>query len=290
MNNKNNEIDKKKQASLVFSSYLDTLGYNNGKWEFNFNNDINNLLSSLLIQESIISNFFSNGGFNINTKSLLSSDDTIMIIATKKACQNGAKIENFINEYLKILPELENDKRGSGVTTLKNLKLLKKYKSLDKIKYNSKDGGNGAAMRTSYIGLNFYKEENLDKLIELSIQSSRLTHNYPMGFLGGLVTALFSSYALRNIDPLKWCDLLLELEDSGKIDQFMKTTNIFKNYLKDKNYFWDNWRKYREFRIKYFFEINKPSQFSFSQERYVNLLNYTPGVRLKDKKTMKELK
>ena len=47
------------------------------------------------------------------------------------------------------------------------------------------------------IGLIYYKETDLEKLIENSIIASRVTHNYTLGFLGGLVTALFTSFAIE---------------------------------------------------------------------------------------------
>jgi hypothetical protein len=49
-----------------------------------------------------------------------------MMIATIKACNKGGNQDNFIDEYLKILPLLEEKKRVSGVATLNSLKLLKK--------------------------------------------------------------------------------------------------------------------------------------------------------------------
>ena len=245
-----------------------------------------NITDAVILQEGIISNFYLNGGYNIDIKKLNASDDTIMSIATKKACDKGGKIQDFIDEYLKIESALKEEKRASGITTLENLENIKKLKNISKLPYNKKYGGNGASMRTSIIGLYYYKENQIDELIEKSIESSRITHNYTMGFLGGLVSAVFTSYAARNIHPLKWCQLILELEDSKKIDQYMKNTNIYQNYLNDKESFWINWRKYKERRLKYFLEEKKPKQFEFSQNRYIELLNYTPEVNLKYKKTM----
>ena len=63
-------------------------------------------------------------------------------------------LEDFIDEYIKILPDLEKNKRGAGYTTLKSLKILSKYRDIEKIPYSKYMGGNGAAIRTSYIGSN----------------------------------------------------------------------------------------------------------------------------------------
>lgn len=242
-------IKKKIEASCVLGSYLDTLGFNNGKWEFNYTNpDITDLSQALIINQHIVTEFFALGGFNIDISKWYASDDTIMMIATKKACLRGGDVNDFINCYIDILPQLEEKKRVSGISTLNSLRMLSKKRHIKAIPYSEVMGGNGAAMRTHYIGAHFHG--NIDKIIEVSIMASRLTHNYPLGFLGGMVTALFTSYALSDIPPWKWTDMLIQLEENKIIDKIMKKTDIYKDYIKDKHIFWDTWYKYRERRIK----------------------------------------
>lgn len=271
-------IKNKIEASLVLGSYLDTLGFKNGEWEFNFNRRPETFKDAFLIQNEIIHNYYSLGGINIDISKWNASDDTIMMIATKKACLNGDDLKNFMIEYLKIYDDLKDFKRGSGITTLESLKKLSEKKT---IKYNENMGGNGAAMRTSYIGIKFYKEKDIDKLVEASIYSSRLTHNYPMGFLGGLVTALFTSFAIRNINPFEWGSRLLKLEEDGIFDKYMKTSNIFEKYKKDKEEFFDLWKKFVELRLP-IYEL-KTREYLYSADRYNDLLQYTPGVNIKKK-------
>ena len=61
-------IEERKTASIFLSSYLDTLGFNNGNWEFNFNiPEITNYNAAEVINNRITTQFFSKGGFsNIN--------------------------------------------------------------------------------------------------------------------------------------------------------------------------------------------------------------------------------
>ena len=150
-------LKEKIKASIILGSYLDTLGFYGGFWEFNFKikEDINNLQTAYNINYEIVADFFSKGGFNINISDWDASDDTIMMIATIKACNKGGSQENFIDEYLKIMPLLEEKKRMSGIATLNSLKILKKTRDASKIIYSSSMGGNGAAMRTHYIGIHF---------------------------------------------------------------------------------------------------------------------------------------
>ena len=42
---------------------------------------------------------------------------------------------------------------------------------------------------------------------------------------------------MREIPIIEWCDLLLKLHESGKINDYMKTTNIYENYQKIKKTF-----------------------------------------------------
>jgi ADP-ribosylarginine hydrolase len=270
-------IKEKISASLVLGSYLDTLGFNNGNWEFNFNVKITNIEFAMTITNDIINDFFARGGFNINISKWIASDDTIMMIATMKACMKGGQLKNFIDEYIKILPALEETRRVSGITTLKSLRLLEKYKDIRKIKYSSSMGGNGAAMRTHYIGIHF---KNIDDIIRMSILASRLTHNYPSGFLAGMTTALFTHYAINNIEPWKWGDMLIELNENGTIDRIIKdmdsTELKYDDYINDKNEFWDPWYKFREKRINRF--NIKDNEFIYSSFRYASLIEIIDNV------------
>jgi ADP-ribosylarginine hydrolase len=101
-----------------------------------------------------------------------------------------------------------------------------------------------------------------------------------MGFLGCLVTALFCSYAIRNIEPWKWGKMLIELNNSGKIDKYIEKIGIKNKYDNDKHKFWDFWYDYVEQRLPKFYI--KPKEFMFSSNRVSDLLLYMPDVILKN--------
>jgi ADP-ribosylarginine hydrolase len=277
-------LKEKISASLVLGSYLDTLGFFNGIWEFNNNIQIESYVSAFIINYDIVHNFYSLGGYNIDMSKWKASDDTIMMIATVKACFKGGTIKDFINEYLNILPLLEQKIRLSGITTLQSLRILDKTKDPNKIIYSSSMGGNGAAMRTHYIGIHF---KNVEKIIDTSIMASRLTHNYPLGFLGGMTTALFTHYAINNINPWEWTKKMFELEETGLIDSIVKkqlNSNDYDEYLKDKDEYWIPWKRFHEYRVSRF--SVKTYEFFETYARYDDLFKiiYNMSIKKDDKK------
>lgn len=101
--------------------------------------------------------------------------------------------------------------RAPGMTCIRSAnKLSKSGENWKDIVYEKNAGGCGAAMRAACIGLYYYQEKDLDKLIAISIESGRITHHNPIGYLGSFVAALFTSYAVRDIPPKDWLYLMLQ--------------------------------------------------------------------------------
>lgn len=256
------EISKKINSAYILSSFLDTLGFNNGTWEFNWNKKISSKEESIYYQQIYYYQFFLYGGFSkYSLADKKASDDTILLLATTKSLLHGGNKSDFINQYIKYLPQLENPIRGSGNATIRG---IKHWKKLNKdVLYHKSLGGNGAAIRTGPIGIFYHKENDIDKLIKSSLDASIITHNYVIGYLGGLTMAYFTSLAFRNIEPWKWVTMLLDLEESGKIESYFQDKNELKNYQKDKNKFWDKWREYQESRLSRF-----QNQYNFLMPEY----------------------
>jgi ADP-ribosylglycohydrolase len=283
---------EKIEAAIMLLSYLETVGFYNGKWEFNYNIPVDNINNVFIANYTMVMEYMSLGGFNnLSIKNWDSSDDTILMIGVIKALLKGGKEIDFIEKYIEIYKELSETKRISGKQTLKSIDFLKKIiqkKSnsyVDKIPFENNMGGNGAAIRSGPIGL-FYAKD-IDKLISVSIMSSRLTHNIPIGYLGGLVSALFASYAYLNISPLLWINKLLELYESNKIQKYINSTNIGKDHDELIDDYFKYWYKYREKRFEDLINARNKSTFIFAKQRYIDLSEFIPKEYFNNAKTEK---
>lgn len=281
---------EKIEAAFMLLSYLDTIGFYNSKWEFNYGYDIENVNQAINLNFTIVMEYMALGGFNfLSVKNWKASDDTILMIAVIKALIDGSEEIDFIEKYIEIYEDLLKEERGSGSQTLKSINFLKKITQkklnsyLNKIPVDNSMGGNGAAIRTGPIGI-FYAND-IDKLISVSITSSRLTHNIPLGYLGGLVTALFASYAYNNVSPLLWIDNLLKLYESNKIQEYIHTTNFNTSHDEEITNYFATWYIYKEKRYDDLINFRNKSIFIFAKNRYNTLAEFIPNNFLKNGKT-----
>jgi len=228
-------------ACMLLHAVGDSIGYKNGDWEFSKNLDK-------------VYEFIDLGG--INHLSLLGwsvSDDTILHMEVANAmldnydnidmlCQSLAKrfissLDNFEKEGLK--------KRNPGKITIKNFKRLRNGSPWNKMPYNRKYGGSGAAMRNLCIGLVFNKLKDRDKLIQTAIETSRISHNSAVGIMGGITSALFTSLAIQDIGIERWPFILIDIINNKIIDNYIKDSGRdYEEYSKDSHDFIKKWQRY----------------------------------------------
>ena len=144
------------------------------------------------------------------------------------------------------MPPTRRSISHSGIVTLSSLEKIRHSKNIKSIEYSSSHGGNGCAIRTAPIGLKYYND--IDKLCEEALIASLVTHNYPMGYLGGIITALFTSYAIKDINPFEWSIKLIELFKKGFFHKLIKKYSE-ENLDKEINEYFIYWEKYNEMRL-----------------------------------------
>lgn len=241
------KLSKKQEklfACIILHAIGDTIGYKNSEWEFGVRGN----LATKLMEK--IYEFVELGGINyVPQKGWKISDDTILHIAILKTLIIENKSINTFNDilvkqFIKIYDtEFKDSKiRNPGIATLKSFELLKTGVKWKNIAYDKYAGGSGAAMRTLCIGIMF--KDNIEKLIEFSIESSRVTHNNSTGYLGGFVSAFFAGLAMNNVDIKLWPFKLIEVFKNKNIEKYIKKSRGIKEYEISHVSYIAKWDKY----------------------------------------------
>jgi ADP-ribosylarginine hydrolase len=237
-------------ATIVLHALGDTIGYRNAEWEFM---KASNVADKILEK---VYEFIDFGGINyVPQIGWNVSDDTIMhICVINSLLCDYVNLDDFCNNLVKqFISAFEKEfstneglyKRQPGSTLLESLKRLLEDPTWNGMEYEYYAGGSGASMRSSCIGLAFSGLENRSKLIEYSIESSRITHNSATGYLGGMVAALFTAFAIEDIKIREWPFLLLDIFKKNIIDDYIKLSGRdYDNFTKDVHTFIGKWTVY----------------------------------------------
>ena len=235
------EVDDMKrrfQACMVLAGVGDALGYGNGSWEFN--------PSGVTIHEEA-KRLGGVENIQIEYHSRV-SDDTVMHMATARALVSDKwhDHENLLHvmakEYIDCMRDMKG--RAPGVTCSSSVHRLTPFKPKGyHIRFNPRGGGCGAAMRAAPIGLYYWRPEQIDSLLEVAVESGRMTHNHPTGYLGSLATALFVSYAIQKKPLREWGAGLMETLPMAKEFIITRGRDVEEN-LKSWDYFKMQWKNY----------------------------------------------
>ncbi|KAF7659508.1 hypothetical protein LDENG_00296030 [Lucifuga dentata] len=186
------------KAAMLLSGAGDAIGYRNHLWEYNESGpDIHKELEEL-------------GGLK-NIKAELPlwpvSDDTVLHLATAEGLATGKEGEELLHEvaarYVEGMKDM--DGRAPGPSSMCGVSQLRPgEKDGYRVCYNSEGTGCGAAMRSMCIGLRYPKPEQLLSLVAVAVETGRMTHPHPTGFLGSVASALFTAYAVQRRPMTTW--------------------------------------------------------------------------------------
>ncbi|XP_007888806.1 protein ADP-ribosylarginine hydrolase [Callorhinchus milii] len=225
-------------AAMVLSGAGDLLGFKNGSWEFSRDGPaIHRELQQL-------------GGLEkLDASGWMVSDDTVMHLATAEALADWRREDGLSPLYRKMAQKYKNcmkdmTGRAPGLTCIKSARQLQpKVDGGWTIPFDPKGGGCGGAMRAMCIGLRFPHDTELDTLIAIAVESGRMTHHHPTGYLGSLAAALFTAYAVSGKPTESWGKGLLDTLDKAK--SYVKTAGKHvEDNLAAWPYFENQWKKY----------------------------------------------
>ncbi|XP_033102763.1 protein ADP-ribosylarginine hydrolase-like [Anneissia japonica] len=182
------------QASFLLASSADTLGFHYQK------------TSSAKILEDIKS-YGGLRGVTVQPPKWKASEGTVLHIASALALSTEKTGDTLLNEFaVQYVAGMDAmDDRIPGTVLLDWTGKLRPREIYGyRLPFDSHAKDNCAAIRAMCIGLVFVKPHYLPKLISVAIESGRITHHNPSAYLGALTAALFTSYAVRGIEPREW--------------------------------------------------------------------------------------
>jgi len=171
-----------------------------------------------------------------------------MHIATAETLTSDCKTfktlwPKFAERYIACFNDMTS--RSPGPTTIASISKLRPDQPGGYIlPFNPNGVGCGAAMRAACIGLRFPKPDQLLQLIAVGIESGRMTHNHPTGFLGSVVAALFTSYALQGIPIVAWGRKMLTTVPKLAMEYIEKTGRDVPEIKDNFSYFFKIWSGY----------------------------------------------
>lgn len=222
---------------LIGFNIGDAIGYKNGEWK--------NLPNSDKFFQ-----FISLGGINsINTKSWKAGINTILSAAMGLSLNSEyntvTELGNILRKELIDCLKIFELRRISDEVAIDSILKLQSGTQWNGLDYDLAYRDSVGASRCLLVGICYYQKKDIKKLIEMSIESCRITHNHTIGFLGGVTVALFASYAMRNIAINKWPHKLMKLHKSKMISDYIKKVgrNV-DEYFRDAEIFFGKWDNY----------------------------------------------
>uniref|UniRef100_A0A8C1UGS7 ADP-ribosylhydrolase like 1 n=1 Tax=Cyprinus carpio TaxID=7962 RepID=A0A8C1UGS7_CYPCA len=232
---------EKFQAAMVLGGVGDALGYRKGRWEM--------CISGKQIQQELAT-LGGLGALKLDADNWPLSDGVLMHMTTAEALITDYWcLEDLYRELVRLYVEAMVCLQGrvpepstvEGCVNLKPHNFLLAWHT----PFNEKGSGHGAATKAMCVGMRYWQPERLDNLVEVSIETGRMTHNHPIGFLGSLCTALFASYAIQGRPLVSWGRDLMTVIPKAE-EYCRKTIRHMAEYQEKWFYFEAKWQFYLE--------------------------------------------
>ncbi|XP_058648567.1 inactive ADP-ribosyltransferase arh2 isoform X1 [Onychostoma macrolepis] len=232
---------EKFQAAMVLGGVGDALGYRKGRWEM--------CISGKQIQQELAA-LGGLGALKLDADNWPLSDGVLMHMTTAEAlitdywCLEDLYRE-LVRRYVEAMVCLQG--RAPDPSTVEGCVNLKPHNFLLAwhTPFNEKGSGHGAATKAMCVGMRYWQPQRLDSLVEVSIETGRMTHNHPIGFLGSLCTALFASYAIQGKPLVSWGRDLMAVIPKAE-EYCRKTIRHMAEYQEKWFYFEAKWQFYLE--------------------------------------------
>lgn len=252
--------------SIYYSIIGDIIGFDNFKLINDSRNINNNNQAVRLSNQTIYSiiNFISKGGYTgSNLRKKIYSNNIIFLLSVYDCIKDSIGKENEIiidNVINNIIDFYKNDnKRKDRAYENRIAKILNrlmdnnlnwKYSS-----YSDKSLSFEPSVRCIPIGFFYQGKKNFDSLVNISINSSRITHNNAISYLSGFMSAFFCALAIENKHPSLWLSKIIELFQDGTVDSYIKKFITDKDelnlHIKDKDFFLFCLLSYQNFRFEF---------------------------------------
>ncbi|KAL1021722.1 hypothetical protein UPYG_G00017170 [Umbra pygmaea] len=244
---------EKFQAGMILGGVGDALGYRKSQWE--------SCNSGSQIQEELASL----GGLDalrLDPENWPLSDGALMHMTTAEALVTDYWcLEDLYRELVRVYVEAIASLQGrppdpvtvEGCAYLKPNNFLLAWHT----PFNERGSGFGAATKAMCVGMRYWQPDRLDNLVEVSIETGRMTHNHPTGFLGSLTSALFASYAVQGKPLVTWGRDLMKVLPKAE-EYCRKTIRHMAEYQEKWFYFEAKWQFYLEERGIEEEDQNKP--------------------------------
>ncbi|KAF6725454.1 [Protein ADP-ribosylarginine] hydrolase-like protein 1 [Oryzias melastigma] len=232
---------EKFKAAMILGAVGDALGYRKGRW--------GSCTSGKKIQEEL-SALGGLEALKLDPENWPLSDAVLMHMTTAQALITDYWcLEDLYRELVRLYVEAMVSLQGKAPdsNTVEACSHLKPHNFLLAwhTPFNEKGSGFGAAAKAMCVGMRYWQPERLENLVEVSIETGRMTHNHPTGFLGSLTAALFASYAIQGKPVVSWGRELLKAIPRAE-EYCRKTIRHMSEYQENWFYFVAKWQFYLE--------------------------------------------